>query len=261
MLWGMVSHYSALKDNYFNAIIVSAMHNYELPITNYDSLRFLFNYRGQYQDYLSITETYLAENNFSEALTSVAQMHEKFKLTEEQVHELVSLQIYVHWLQQLAEKGENIYNLPENEIEYLVNYVETNSGRGVVFANNILCGLYGICIEEGEMSEKVKGLKGEEDDEIFNLREFVQPAASAFQNQALENMKLFPNPGKNEITVISEIENCKFEIIDILGTIQKTINLKRGSNTINTSSLKQGVYIYRIVTDDGVVSGKWLKIN
>jgi hypothetical protein len=75
----------------------------------------------------------------------------------------------------------------------------------------------------------------------------------------LENIKIYPNPGKDQITVNSEFENCKFELIDALGSIQKTGNLIKGNNTINTSSLVQGIYFYRVVHNDTVVTGKWIK--
>ena len=126
-----------------------------------------------------MVETFLAENNFREALVTIDRIYEKFELTSEQadewtrerVEELTGLRVYVRWLQQLAEKEGSIYKLPESEIEYLIKFVETHSGRGKVFANNILCGLYGICIEEqksrnAEMqksrrAEKQKGRRAE----------------------------------------------------------------------------------------------------
>ena len=102
-LWDNVSHFSALKDNYFNAIIVAAMNGEqdernEVPryarndnensygltvLQSYDLpfLRFLFNYRGHYVDHLSIAETYLAENNFEGALETLSKIYKTFELT------------------------------------------------------------------------------------------------------------------------------------------------------------------------------------
>jgi len=151
-LLDMVFHYSALKDNYFNTIIVVVSGYYKSKMLHslYKKLRFLFHYRNHYTDNLSIVETYLAENNYREALTTLYRMYEQFEMNEEQIEELNGLQTYIHWLQQLEEAGNSIYKLSENDLHYLVNYVETNTGRGTVFAHNILCGLYGICIEEAE---------------------------------------------------------------------------------------------------------------
>jgi hypothetical protein len=275
VIWGMVSHYSALKDNYFNSIVVATMNEEaegrkqkaesdeeeELETRNpkLETLRFLFNYRGQYGDNLSIAETYLAENNYNQALATLAQMYELFKVNEEQTSELNGLEIYIQWRQQLYETGKNIYELTAGEVEYLVNYVETNSGRGTVFANNILCELYGICIEEAE-GRKQKAESGEE------AEGKMQKAESGGEKNSYGltvlrscGLEIYPNPGKDYITVVSEVENCHFELIDAKGTVVKSVKLQQGSNTINTSSLKQGIYIYRAVSGDKVVSGKWVK--
>jgi len=220
-------------------------------LRSYGLLRDLFAHRGQYGDYLSITETWLAENNYCEAWLTLAKMHDQFKVTEEQFSELKGLEIYTHWLQQLEEAQNSIYTLSEKEINYLINYVETNTGRGVVFVNNILCELYGICPEdEGIKAEEQKGRNAESDDEnsygLMVLRSY--------------GLEIFPNPGKDYITVTSEIEHCHFELIDAIGTVQKSLKLHQGSNNINTLSLKQGIYIYRVITGNRVFTGKWIKM-
>ena len=89
-----------------------------------------------------------------------------------------------------------------------------------------------------------------------NQSQSAQSVSSEFQ----KNITIHPNPGKDNITVVSEMENCLFELIDAIGTVQKLAKLHQGSNTINTSSLQQGDYIYRVVTGDKVVTGKWVKM-
>ena len=229
MLLNNVSYYSALKDNYFNWVIASAFENEVGGLrcevsggegekekgerekgeispaggsrgwTNYETLRFLFSYRGHYIDHLSITETYLAESSYEEAFATLARIHDQFEITEKQVMELNGLEIYAHWLQQLENEEKNIYELSENELDYLVNYVRINTGRGKVFANNILCELYGICLEEevgglryevsGDDDEMMWGL----DDEMINLRESVSSVSSACLKAALDYTSSKPN--------------------------------------------------------------------
>jgi tetratricopeptide (TPR) repeat protein len=58
----------------------------------------------------------------------------------------------------IFENKNNIYTLFESEIKHLVNYVKTNTGRGKVFVNNILCALYDIGIGE-KSSVKVESRK------------------------------------------------------------------------------------------------------
>jgi hypothetical protein len=270
MIMDRVSYFSALKDNYFNGIISTRFNAWleekeEIGKESlYEDLRYLFAYRNHYTDNLSIAETYLAENNFSDAQSTLSTIYEKFALSEEQISELLSLQIYIRWLQQLDENGESIYKLPENEIEYLVNFVETwpaasHNGRGVVFANNILCGLYGICIEDAECRKQ----NAEGSNEVVNkdLWESVQSVSSVCKNQALENIILVPNPTTGQLTINNgqwTINNI--EIFDIYGKKQLSIvNSQLSINEINISHLPAGLYFVKIKTEAGEVMKKVIK--
>ena len=278
----MYSYYSALKENFFNSIIIAAMEaenspsnfegvdgeagrgslfelgikNYELGITNYETLRFLFNYRNHYTDNLCIVETYLAESNFTEALETLAKMYEKFKITKEQEKELTGLQIYVLWLQQIENEGKNIYELSEKELDYLVNFVKTNTGRGAVFAKIILCELYGICIEAESRTQNAEGEKGEGGSSHSAPLTTVEG-----QNDLYKDLVIYPNPGKNYFTVVSDVADCRFELIDVRGVVQQTVILQKGIHTIDTSLLPEGFYFYRAITSDKVMSGKWVKVK
>jgi len=234
----MVSYYSALKDNYFNSIIVAAMNEEkkeeggkqkaegnEFPSkfegipeeqgSLYETFRFLFAYRAHYTDYLSIAETYLAESNYNEALATLAKIYAQFEVTEEQILELKGFETYIHWLQQLDEKGENIYTLFDEEIKHLVNYVETHTGRGTMFAKNILCKLYRICIEEAEGGkQKAEGA----DDETIDLRKSVTSVLSACEKSTLENITIHPNPTTGELQVTSyRLRITSIEVFDVYG--------------------------------------------
>jgi len=265
MIWSNVSHYSALKDNYFNAIIVAEMHNYEFDdeminqsksaqselseFQKLEKLRFLFTYRNQYTDNLSITETFLAENNYPEALATLSQMYDKFKLNEEQRAEVRSLEIYTRWLQQLNNEQNSIYTLSENELEYLTNYAATNTGRGVVFAKNILCGLYGICIEDEMIRRLDDEMMRQLDDE--NQSKSAQSVSSEFQKDALENIKIYPNPTQNIINIEnnSNIEITNISLIDIYG---RTIKQYDGYvNQIDVSNFHSGLYFLKIRLNTG----------
>ena len=253
----MYSYYSALKENFFNSIIIAMMAenspskfegvsgeagrgslheleitNYELGITNYETLRFLFNYRNHYTDNLSIVETYLAESNYREALVTLAKIYEKFKLTEAQVNELSGLRTYILWLQQLENEGNNIYKLSEKELDYLINFVKNNTGRGVVFANNILCEVYGICVEDemirGLDDKMIRGL----DDKMIrglddaNLRQSIESASSA-----CKNITLVPNPTTGELRIengelrIGTPSVVEVQVFDIYGKKQSPHHL------------------------------------
>jgi hypothetical protein len=246
-LSGMVSHYSALKDNYFNSIVAAVMGDEMIRGLDdemmYENLRYLFNYRNNYTDNLSIAETYLAENNYNEAMAAISKMHAQFELDEEQTLEVVDLQTYIQWLQSLENTRTTIYTLSEREIMYLVDYAYTSIGRGVVFAKNLLCAIYNICIDElpieksNNGGEKEKGRTGEKEDErmrgldekIENQSKSAQSVSSEFQNNALDNITLTPNPTTGELQITNyELQITNIEVYDVYG--RTTCRIKRVAN-------------------------------
>ncbi|MCL2434930.1 MAG: T9SS type A sorting domain-containing protein, partial [Lentimicrobiaceae bacterium] len=223
-------------------------------------------YRNHYTDNLSITETYLAENNYEEALATLANMYNQFEISEEQLLELKGMETYIHWLQQLKEEGKTIYNLSDYEIKHLVNYVETNAGRGKVFAHNILCALYGICLEEvggeryevgGDEDEMMRGL----DDEMINPRESVSSTSSVCQ-KTLEKITIYPNPTTGELEIKNyELRINSIEVFDVYGrTISSHHPITSSSNQkIDISHIISGIYFVKITTEQGEVVKKIVK--
>ena len=235
-----------------------------------ENLRYLFSYRGNYTDNLSIAETYLAENNYEKALATVANIYEKFEITEEQVIELKGLQTYTHWLQQLDANNLSIYSLPENELYYLMNFVETYTGRGTVFANNILCGLYGIC--EDEVSGERYEVRGEEAESRKQKAESEESsyALTILQSYGLESINVIPNPTTGELWVDcrdawSCVSNQKLtienaEIFDIYGrNLTPLTSYLSPLTTLDISNLTSGLYFVKITTNAGEVIKKIVK--
>ncbi|MCL2289989.1 MAG: S8 family peptidase [Bacteroidetes bacterium] len=295
----MVSYYNALKENYFNLIIVSVSGMWyevnggeeaekflllkEEKVADgdlspddgrgestgkagrgslYENLRYLFEYRAHYTDYLSIIETYLAESNYEEALVTLAKMHKLFEVSEEQTLELKGLEFYTHWLQKIEREGSSIYTLSKIELEYLTKYVETNTGRGTVFANNILCELYRICMEEEVEGGKEKGEGNKEKEGEIDLRKSVSSAASACEKNALENVTIYPNPTTGELQVTSyELQIESIEILDVYGRKLSSNHLITSSShhKIDLSYLNSGIYFVKVATNHGEVVKKVVK--
>ena len=232
-------------------------------------LRYLFLYRGHYVDYLSIIETYLADNNFDEALVTLFNMHDRFNLLEEQSAELQDLQTYIHWLKQLDENDETIYKLNEKELDYLTHYVEASTGRGNVFAHNILCELYGICLEaeggeryevSGENGEGIKGEteKGEGNKSPSNIEGVPEGRGSLY-----ENITLVPNPTTGKLTITNyELSITGVEIFDVYGRKLSHIPYLTShiSNLIDISHLQAGIYFVKIKTELKEVVKKIVKM-
>lgn len=73
-------------------------------------------------------------------------------------------------------------------------------------------------------------------------------------------IRISPNPFKNEITVTNTItESCEIRIYDI--TSRKTIQKKfAGTTTLNTTSLKKGIYIFEVRYNNTILrKGKIIK--
>jgi len=86
----------------------------------------------------------------------------------------------------------------------------------------------------------------------------IQETATGIENVYLQNLKIYPNPVKDELRIESgELIIEKVEICDLTGkTIYQFDNLK---NKINVSALAQGIYIVKLKTDKGTVTEKFIK--
>ena len=254
LLLDMVSDYSATKDHLFNSIVMAVM-NCEMKIFEklgyYENLRYLFNYRNNYTDNLNLVETYLAEDNYKEALITLASMYQLFKVTEEDILELQGLEIYIKWLQQLANEEKTIYMLSPKEVDELVKYVETHQGRGVVFAKNILCVLYDVC-----MDEKAP---------IYSTPKNQTTEKSPMQmdnKESLDKISVIPNPTTGELRITNyELRIDRIEVLDITGRVVSSNHpITSSSNPqIDISNLNAGIYFVKIATDIGIVVKKVVK--
>lgn len=77
------------------------------------------------------------------------------------------------------------------------------------------------------------------------------------ENQ-LSDLKIFPNPVKNKLFIISSESNLEVSITDINGRIINSIN-KLASNEIDVSALKPGMYFLNIQSAAGNITKKFIK--
>jgi hypothetical protein len=74
----------------------------------------------------------------------------------------------------------------------------------------------------------------------------------------LETISIFPNPTKENLTIISNLNLKSYQIIDIQGKVVLTSNLD--SKTININQLEDGVYFIKLFDSDKSVIKKFIKI-
>ncbi len=76
------------------------------------------------------------------------------------------------------------------------------------------------------------------------------------------SLMVYPNPATSDVTVfVSDLSNStKVEVMDALGRVIISAELKATSTTISVSELANGMYSYRIVNENGLVGfGKLVK--
>lgn len=49
------------------------------------------------------------------------------------------------------------------------------------------------------------------------------------------------------------------QLLNANGMLQMKLKLQKGENSINTSMLSTGVYIYKVLSQGKISSGKWIK--
>lgn len=77
---------------------------------------------------------------------------------------------------------------------------------------------------------------------------------SEINNNQIEEFKLYPNPSKNKISFT--INPVKTQIFDVTGKIVKFYNNRK--NTMDISTLKSGIYIVKVQTEEGQIFFKKL---
>ncbi|MBP1646300.1 MAG: hypothetical protein H6Q16_1875, partial [Bacteroidetes bacterium] len=67
-----------------------------------------------------------------------------------------------------------------------------------------------------------------------------------------------PNPAENELNVSSSIEISKIEILNIIGQVVYTKEMKSKNTKIDVSNLTKGNYIAKTYTKKGVRTTKFV---
>jgi hypothetical protein len=84
---------------------------------------------------------------------------------------------------------------------------------------------------------------------------------STTNNEIVTGVTVYPNPAKNNLTIVASNEfiNSRIQIIDATGRIMQKSILKANNNSINISKLRKGVYIVQLISDTKIKSLKFVK--
>jgi hypothetical protein len=80
------------------------------------------------------------------------------------------------------------------------------------------------------------------------------------QKQPLENVLLFPNPGKDLISIMG-VNQGTVEIYSVYGQEMISHSIEISGHYISVTNIQPGCYYFRLLNDKGAVyQGKWIKI-
>ena len=240
-----LAHYSGKKDNLLDMMLNNSLKD---SIVNRSYVRSMLTERGYYSDYFTIAEGYIEENDFENAYNILYDLSlNYYKLTKEQETEINDFEEYIAFRENLfASDSSNIYQLTASEIENLLDYTETHTGRGRILAQNILCVLYDICPEEELLENK----------DHFIPNPDTYSSAKNPSNQ----IEVMPNPAQNYTTFKWNFDliqgNAVLKIYEQSGKQIETQVLfsSQGQWVWDTRGVSNGIYTYS-VTSNSILLG------
>ncbi|MDR3047399.1 MAG: hypothetical protein LBU51_07290 [Bacteroidales bacterium] len=208
-------------------------------VNHSETINQLLAERSSYSDLLSLAERAIVENRFDDARYSVNLMYSLNKLTPEEREGISDFMDYIIFREYLHKNEKNIYELKLEEIDQLVEFSRTHSGRGKVLVDNILCYLYQICNDEH------KGVN-HEDEFISSMPNGVRKSIVIEENTVIVS----PNPTETYCKFEWNFKEIKGKIIlkihDNSGKllINNALNGDKGEWTWNVNSISSGDYFY-----------------
>ena len=104
----------------------------------------------------------------------------------------------------------------------------------------------------------IKKMGGE--DEEGNEDENVQDTTSINENRYNHNIKIYPNPVKDELILATETQIEEIAIYDIYGrTVSQQVNKTTSQQVVNVADLEAGIYFINIKTDNGNIVKRFIK--
>ena len=112
---------------------------------------------------------------------------------------------------------------------------------------------------------KIEACEPDDGDEIPNLEGIIGERAhrgDAIHRVSTDNitgLRLHPNPTTHTLTVESDSPIRTLTVYDLAGRVMMTLNGGDAISVMDVSSLPNGIYLLRAVTDKGVETGRFVK--
>ena len=112
-------------------------------------------------------------------------------------------------------------------------------------------------LEDLTINESVKIIEGESTSGMIDVDEDIMLATSTVEHKSNFDLKIWPNPANNLISIESSSSINSIDIFNVSGDLKFTTKLKE----IDISQLISGIYLTRIIFSDGkTLSTRFVKI-
>ena len=195
----------------------------------------------------SLVNSYFEVGEYALARQELASIPQRFALTTDELAEYDNFCQYQSLRESVYASGRNYAQFTETEIAELQTIAERNTGVSSAYANSVLCFFYGICRDE-ELDLDF------DMDAPMNSKSTTAVAESDAEQLAIY---VYPNPADEELNILLNSlpeGRTTIEFHDVTGRLVLSEEIKGNSTSINISSLRQGVYMYRIVNGDNVIA-------
>ncbi|MFT6717374.1 MAG: hypothetical protein ACJAUV_001308 [Flavobacteriales bacterium] len=166
--------------------------------------------------------------------------------------ELISNTFLSEWSYSLCDQGGCYVGIPPSGTMSPITDEQADNGMtGFLILNLTASYYYG----EGELVFYIyeAGNYANGDTATMYLN-WADPSATAIQEDVFGNVELYPNPVNNEL-VLNNIENMShIEIIGATGQTVLTENLSQNIQNINLTDLPKGIYIAKLIHENGEVN-------
>ena len=219
----------ALLKEWYQAITAAAPAVGDIPVSAYQ-----------------LAEVYSNEGDWTAAAALLASLPQRFSPDEAARNEYDNYMA----LQQLREAVDgNWYTMTATDIAAMQLVAETDNGRAARMAKEILCFFHHICYEDEPLTDIEPGIIGERT--LLGGRTRCVPTA--------DGLIISPNPTTHTLTVESDNPIRTLTVYDLAGRVMMTLNGGDAISVMDVSSLPNGIYLLRAVTDNGVETGRFVK--
>ena len=200
------------------------------------------NRRGGINDYYSLTESYIEDNNYELATEYLEQIPILFSLNKDDNAEYDNFVEFLNFRSRISGREKTIMQLDSLEIETLQEIADNNTGRSSVMAQNILCFGYKRCkdylvVESEEEKHLISNFSSKEAASNYNKIKVTPNPASVYVAFSWE----FPLLEGSALLIINDNSGKSIE--------QKTISTKNGQWIWDTREINNGVYYYQVKSD------------